>query len=131
MDEFIGLIFAIVQSVSTANGLRMVNIVGVPNVAACESYIDGARQGDPTGQTSIERAECVDTLPADYQEAMLERPIPFTMTVAYEISQQGRQWPVRIIHSGLAEQWQSDAGCDLLVQQYRTISGPVRCINGY
>ena len=131
MNGIVGVIFAIVQVVNTASGLRMVSITGVPDETACEELLSGTTEDDFGGTISIERAECVNELPADYMQAVMNEPIPDVIIISYEITRDGRQWPARHLFYGVAEPFQSERGCNALAAPYRQFSDDLRCINGY
>ena len=131
MDEFMGLVFAIIQVANATSGLRMVHITGVPDQAACEEILSGARENDFGGTILVERAECVNDLPADYVQALLNKPIPDTMIVSYQVTFDQSEFPVRHLFYGVAKNYQSPEGCKALMANYRRFSTNIRCINGY
>jgi hypothetical protein len=131
MDEFAGMVFAILQAVNATSGLRMVHITGVPDQVACEELLLGATEEDFNGRILVERAVCVRRLPDDYMQALLNKPIPDVMIVSYEIRHGERGWPARHLFYGVAEDFQSTEGCDIFSDQYRHLSADVKCINGY
>ena len=131
MNEFVGMVFAIVQVVNMTSGLRMVHITGMRDQVACEETLLGATEDDFDGRILVERVECVSRLPGDYMQAVLNMPISNTMIVSYEVAHSDGLWPARHIFYGVAKQWQSQAGCEMLAAEYRQFSDDVRCINGY
>lgn len=130
MDEFAGMVFAIVQAVNATSGLRMVHITGAPNQAACEELLSGATEIDYEN-ILVERAECVTRVPGDYMQALLNKPIPDVLILSYEISINQRDWPARHLFYGVAEDYQSTEGCDAFAVRYRHLSTDIKCINGY
>ena len=121
-------IFAIVQIFNTNTGLRMVNVTGLPDEAACVSYLSDDE--DYGGIIITERAVCVDELPSVYAPAFRNESIPGVVYLSMSYLQDGNTWPTRFLFFGVAPEWRSQEGCDLLAASYRELAhgGKIDCI---
>lgn len=129
MNEILGVtIFAIVQMVNTINGIRTVHITGAADESECQDSIKSFTEDDLGGIVLFERAECTSELEPDYIQAILDKPIPDVMYVSYQIDVLAGPFPVRVLFSGVAEEWKSREGCEALAARYHHIDANARCI---